>query len=627
MSMNNIDIAQQIKDKLDILDVVSRTVILKKKGQNYWGLCPFHKEKTPSFSVNPAKGIYKCFSCGEGGDVLSFLMKTQNKSFMEVVKDEAQALGIELPKNMGVSAEKKELKQQILSALKDACDFYNLNLISSPNAQKALAYVKEDRGLSDEVIATYKLGYAPNSYDDLYKRFQGKYSNDVLEQSGLVIKREREAGYVDRFRHRVIIPIFDESGNVVAFGARALDGQEPKYLNSPESIVYNKSKTLYGLYHAKDAIKEEDATIIMEGYFDVISTQASGIKNCVASCGTSLTSGHIGLISRYSKSRKIFLAFDTDSAGIKATQRGAEVIKEAFTGLGEIKQFDEVQSAFNDEKYACEIRVVSPPEGKDPDEFIRSNGAEAYRQYLTQAQLLLDFQIDLALKDYKKGMPVSEKLKFVKGIIPILSNIQNAIARNEYVKVVAERLNIAETDLLKELRSTSALAIKPFVKEEPIVKKRISLFEKTERNLLSMYLISRSQLLPSQISNILINEELDDETLNYIKNTIDKLSSEVNNVKELIETLYNAFAEDNDIKNIITDLIELAKPYDGLSATDLRFAIDENLQKIRRFRQRQEQEAIRQSYKHIDDDDIQAVQIQIELKERLKNRLRTGENN
>ena len=473
----------------------------------------------------------------------------------------------------------------------------------------------------------YKLGYAPNSYDDLYKRFQGKYSNDVLEQSGLVIKREREAGYVDRFRHRVIIPIFDESGNVVAFGARALDGQEPKYLNSPESIVYNKSKTLYGLYHAKDAIKEEDATIIMEGYFDVISTQASGIKNCVASCGTSLTSGHIGLISRYSKSRKIFLAFDTDSAGIKATQRGAEVIKEAFTGLGEIKQFDEVQSAFNDEKYACEIRVVSPPEGKDPDEFIRSNGAEAYRQYLTQAQLLLDFQIDLALKDYKKGMPVSEKLKFVKGIIPILSNIQNAIARNEYVKVVAERLNIAETDLLKELRSTSALAIKPFVKEEPIVKKRISLFEKTERNLLSMYLISRSQLLPSQISNILINEELDDETLNYIKNTIDKLSSEVNNVKELIETLYNAFAEDNDIKNIITDLIELAKPYDGLSATDLRFAIDENLQKIRRFRQRQEQEAIRQSYKHIDDDDIQAVQIQIELKERLKNRLRTGENN
>lgn len=627
MSMNNSDIVQQIKDKLDILDVVSRTVILKKKGQNYWGLCPFHKEKTPSFSVNPSKGIYKCFSCGEGGDVISFLQKTQNKNFMEVIRDEAQALGIELPKNIGGSPEKKELKQQVLNALKDACDFYNLNLTSSPSAQKALSYIKEDRELSDEVISTYKLGYAPNAYDDLYKRFQGKYSNQVLEEARLIKKREREVGYVDTFRNRIIIPIFDENGNVVAFGARCLDDDGPKYLNSSESIVYNKSKTLFGLYQAKDAIKEEDSVIVMEGYFDVISTQASGIKNCVASCGTSLTSGHINLISRYSKSRKIFLAFDTDNAGIKATQRGAEIIKEAFTGLGEIKQFDEIQSSLNDEKYACEIRVVSPPEGKDPDEFIRANGAEAYKQYLNQAQLLIDFQIDLALKDYKKSMPISEKLKLVKEVIPILNNIQNTIARNEYVKVVAEKLNIPETDLLKELRSASALAIKPFVKEAPIVKKSISLFEKAERNLLSMYLINRSQLLPSQISNILINEELDDETLNYIKNTIDKLSSEVNNVEELIETLYNAFAEDNDIKNIITDLIELAKPYDGLSATDLRFAIDENLQKIKRFRQRQEQEKIRQTYKHIDDDDVQAVQIQIELKERLKNRLRTGENN
>ena len=423
--MNNLDIVQQIKDKLDILDVVSRTVILKKKGQNYWGLCPFHKEKTPSFSVNPLKGIYKCFSCGEGGDVISFLQKTQNKNFMEVIRDEAQALGIELPKNVGGSPEKKELKQQVLSALKDACDFYNLNLTSSPNAQKALEYVKNDRGLSDGVIATYKLGYAPNSYDDLYKRFQGKYSNQVLEEAGLVKKREREVGYIDTFRNRVIIPIFDENGNVVAFGARCLDDNGPKYLNSSESLVYNKSKTLFGLYHAKDAIKEEDSVIVMEGYFDVISTQASGIKNCVASCGTSLTSGHINLISRYSKSRRIFLAFDTDSAGVKATQRGAEVIKEAFTGLGEIKQFDEIQSSLNDEKYACEIRVVSPPEGKDPDEYIRANGADAYRQYLNNAQLLLDYQINLALKDYNKSMPISEKLKLVKGVIPILANIQN----------------------------------------------------------------------------------------------------------------------------------------------------------------------------------------------------------
>lgn len=626
-TINNTDIVQQIKDRLDIVDVISKTVILKKKGQNYWGLCPFHKEKTPSFSVSRSKGIYKCFSCGEGGDVFSFLMKTQNKTFAEVIRDEAQALGIELPTTFGGgSPEKKELKQQILSALKDAAEFYNLNLTSSPSAEKALAYVSE-RGLDEKVISDYKLGYAPNSYDDLYKRFQGKYSNDVLEQSGLVIKREREVGYIDRFRNRIIVPIFDENGNVVAFGARALEKeQNPKYLNSPDSPVYNKSKILYGLYHAKDTIKEEDAVIVMEGYFDVISAQANGIKNCVASCGTSLTQGHIGLISRYSKSRRIYLAFDTDSAGIKATKRGAEVIREAFTGLGEIKQFDEVQSSLSDEKYACEIRVVSPPEGKDPDEFIRANGGEAYRKYLEKAQLLMDFEIDLALKEYSKGMPVTDKLKIVKNILPLLNSIQNSIARNEYVKIVAERLEVPEQDLLKELRSAQVSAITPYVKQEPIVKKRISLTEKAERNLLCMYLISRSQLLPSQISSILKDEELDDETLNYIKNTIDKLSGEVNNVEELIGTLYNTFAENNDIKNIITDLIELAKPYEGLSEPDLRLSIDENLQNRKKFKLRQEQEKFRQTYKHIDDDDVQAVQIQIELKEKLKNRLRTGDN-
>ena len=249
-----------------------------------------------------------------------------------------------------------------------------------------------------------------------------------------------------------------------------------------------------------------------------------------------------------------------------------------------------------------------------------------YKKYLENAKLLLDFEIDLALKNYSRSMPVTEKLKVVKGVIPILSNINNTIARNEYVKIVADRLNMSESDLLKELRTAKSSAITPYVKQEVIVKKRISLIEKAERNLLSMYLISSGQLLPSQISNMLKNEEFDDETLNYIKSTIDKLAGEVNNVGELIESLYNAFAEDNDIKNIITDLIELAKPYEGLSDADLRLAIDENLQNKKRFKLRQEQEKIRQSYKYIDDDDVQAVQIQIELKEKLKNRLRTGDN-
>ena len=627
MAIDTSDIVQQIKDRLDIVDVVSRTVILKKKGQNYWGLCPFHKEKTSSFSVNRAKGIYKCFGCGEGGDVISFLMKTQNKTFGEVVREEAEALGIELPASFGGSPEKKELKTQVLSALKDVAEFYHMNLKTSPSAEKAMNYIR-GRGITDAIIDNYKLGYAPDSYDALQKKFEGRYSKNVLEQAGLIIKKENEAGYLDRFRNRVTCPIFDENGNVLGFCARALDeSQGSKYLNSPDSLVYNKSKVLYGLYQAKDAIKEEDAVIIMEGYFDVISTQASGIKNCVASCGTSLTQGHIGLISRYTKSRKIYLAFDTDAAGIKATQRGAEVIKEAFTGLGEVRQFDEVQSSLSDEKYACEIRVVSPPEGKDPDEFIRARGADAYREHLKNAKLLIDFEIDLALKDYSKNMPISEKLKLVKNVIPILNSIKNSIAQDEYVKITADRLNISEADLRKELRQAGISAIVPYKQKEVIVKKRINLSEKAEKNLLCMYLINGNQLLPSKIAELISDEDFDNETLKYIKNTIDKHTDEVNNVEELINALYSAFAEDNDIKNIITDLIELAKPYEGLSEADLRLAVEENLERIKRFRLRQEQEKIRQSYRKIDDDDVQAVQIQIELKERLKSRLRTGDNN
>ena len=503
-----------------------------------------------------------------------------------------------------------------------------MNLMTSPSAEKALNYIR-NRGITDEIITTYKIGYAPDSYDALQKRFEGKYPNNVLEQAGLIIKKEREAGYLDRFRNRVTCPIFDENGNVLGFGARSLEAKEPgaKYLNSPDSLVYNKSKVLYGLYQAKDAIKEEDAVIVMEGYFDVISAQANGIKNCVAACGTSLTQGHIGLISRYTKSRKIYLAFDTDAAGVKATQRGAEVIREAFMGLGEIKQFDEVQSSLSDERYACEIRVVSPPEGKDPDEFIRAKGADAYREHLKNAKLLIDFEIDLALKDYSKNMPISEKLKIVKNVIPILNSIKNSIAQDEYIKITAERLNVTEADLRKELSQARNSVIVPYQKKEVIVKKSISLSEKAEKNLLCMYLINSNQLLPSKISELIKDEDFDDETLKYIKNTIDKLTDEVNNVEELINALYNAFAEKNDIKNIITDLIELAKPYEGLSEADLRLAVEENLERIKRFKLRQEQEKIRQSYQKIEDDDAQAVRIQMELKERLKNRLRTGDNN
>ena len=411
------DVIARIKDKLDIVDVVSKYVILRKSGGNYWGLCPFHGEKTPSFSVNPAKQIYKCFGCGAGGDALSFIMKTENRDFMDVIIELAERFGLEVPlkKKKLVS---KELKDQMISACQKATEYYNTYLLQdkSSDTLKVMEYLT-NRGITKDIIQTYSLGLAPKSYQSLYDLLKAKFSDEVLEKAGLIISSK--TGYIDRFRNRLIIPIVNEYGENVAFGARAIEAdQMPKYLNSSDSLIYNKSKLLFGLYTAKDAIKEEDSVILMEGYFDVISAQAHGIKNAVATCGTALTPEHIKLLSRYSKSRKIYLSFDTDAAGQKATNRNAELLREAFQGLGSIKQFDESYISTTDDRYACEIRVIAPPEGKDPDEFIRSVGAESYRQYMENAPLLIDFQINSLLKHKNEIKTPTDKTRFVKELIP-----------------------------------------------------------------------------------------------------------------------------------------------------------------------------------------------------------------
>ena len=631
------DVVAQIKDRLDIVDVVSKHVILKKSGGNYWGCCPFHNEKTPSFSVSPAKQIYKCFGCGEGGDVLSFLMKINNQSFAEVVKEQAEILGIELPNNFDKSKDNKDIKEQIYSCMKDAAEFYKKTLLENKTSE-AYQYLA-NRGITDENIETYRLGFAPNAYDALQKFLKVKHNEEIQEKAGLIIKREKGNGFIDRFRNRITIPIFDEKGNIVAFGARAIEaGQNPKYLNSPETLVYNKSHVLYGLYHAKEAIKEKDSIVIMEGYFDVISAQVNGVKNAVGACGTTLTDSHVKLISRYTQSRKIYLAFDTDKAGQMATKRGAEVIKEAFSGLGNIKQFDEsfASTSENTDRYSCELRVVVPPEGKDPDEFIRENGAEAYAQVLRQAPLLVDFQIESVLKAYQKGMSPVEKSAIVKEVLPYLLEIGNNIVRDEYVKIVSSRLDITENSLQKELLNSSGKGLnntysqkpKPQTQLAPIVKKSLNISEKAQKNLLSMYLINESSYNIQTLNSILKEVEYTNDTLIIVKDTIDKLVGRVNNVKELIETLYTEFAEDYEVKDIITDLIYLSDSFKNLSDKDFKIAINENIETIKSFKEKELKSHLRSQYKQVNDDDIKAIEQQIQLKELLKNKnkLRTGDN-
>ena len=402
------------------------------------------------------------------------------------------------------------------------------------------------------------------------------------------------------------------------------DGQ-PKYLNSSDSMIYNKSKVLYGLYTARDAIKEEDGVILMEGYFDVISAQAHGVENAVAACGTALTSEHVKLLSRYTKSRRIYLSFDTDSAGQKATGRGAEIIKEAFSGLGNVKQFDESYISTSDDKYACEIRVVCPPEGKDPDEFIRTIGADSFKQIVENAPLLIDFQLNSILKHKKDINSPLEKTRFVKEIIPILQEINNDIVRTEYIKMVATALNIDEKALALEVRRHKTTAgVQDTAETKSITKivtKNVTVLEKAQKNLLSVFLVPDSHFSFAQINEMIGDTAFLDETLINVKSTIDKLICTVNNVKELIENLYTEYRESPEIQAVLADLAAISETFTNLDPKDFQTIIEENKNKINECQREKEKENLRKLYINAVDDDTQALKIQMQLRDKINKRL------
>ncbi len=617
------ELISQIKDRLDIVEVVSEQVILKKNGGHYWGLCPFHKEKTPSFSVNPSLGIYKCFGCGEGGDALSFIMKTKNIEFMDLIKELAEKYGLEMPARLKREGGSKDLKEQMMSACQKAAEFYHKRLLKDVSTEtgKVLKYL-EGRGISEEIIKKFTLGIAPKSYTSLYDTLKSEFSNDILEKAGLILK-DRDNKYIDRFRNRVIIPIQNEFGDYVAFGARAVEeGQSPKYLNSSDSYIYNKSKLLYGLYTAKDAIKADDSVVLMEGYFDVISAQAHGIENCVASCGTALTSEHVKLLSRYTKSRRIYLSFDTDSAGQKATERGAEIIREAFEGLGDIKQFDEsyAASSSSEDRYSCEIRVIAPPEGKDPDEFIRTAGADSYKMYMQKAPLLIDFQINNIIKSKNEIKTPLDKTNIVKKIIPVLQEIKNDIVRAEYVKMVAHALDINESALMSEVQKSFVSTSRASENIVKIVTKNSSILEKAQKNLLSIFFVADNRFNLQQTAEMIGQMQFDNETLIIVKSTIDKLICSVNNVKELIEHLYTEFLQKPEAQKVLTSLITTSEMYGHLSENDMQTAIEETKRKINQIQMEKEREQLRNLYKSANDDDIEALKLQMQLRDKINNR-------
>ncbi len=619
------EVISLIKDRLDIVDVVSQYVVLKKSGANYWGLCPFHNDTKPSMSVSPTKGIYKCFSCGAGGDALSFLVKIQNREYKDVILELAEKFGIELPKKYKSSTDSKSQKQQMIKACKRAADFYNLQLRSASDASKAISAFKK-REITDEIIKEFNLGWAPNKYDSLYKELKEEFKEEILENAGLILK-SNNGNWIDRFRNRIIIPIRNENGEYVAFGARAVDeGQNPKYLNSSDSLIYNKSRLLFGLDTAAETIKEQDGVIIMEGYFDVISAQAHGVKNAVASCGTALTPEHVKLLSRYTKSRRIYLSFDTDNAGINATKKGSSVIKDTLSALGNVKQFDESHiSSSTDNKYACEIRVVSPPQGKDPDEFIRSSGGAAFLEYVNNAPLLIDFLLNNALKNKNHAKTPQEKAELVNQIIDILKDVNNKIIQTEYVKMVSSIINVDENALLKELSKAATKNEYKIIsnKNNKIVTNSLQFEEKAQKNLLSVFLTNEGLIGYQKINEILPKDIIHDETLIIVKNTIDKFAYTINNVRELTKKLYTEFIEDDNLTKILTDIIELSEAFSGLNTAEFEQAVRENVSRLKRCYQEKEAAELRQRYKQANDDETEALKLQMQLRDSIK--LRTGD--
>lgn len=574
---------EQIKNSLDIVDVISKYVVLKKSGHNYSGLCPFHNEKTPSFVVTPSRQIFKCFGCGEGGDVIAFLMKINNQDFKEVIAEQAAALGIELPKGSKDSSSKyKQEKERLLNAMDEATKFYHKKLLAN---ERALEYL-EKRGVGEVAIGKFFLGLAPNSNFELKEHLREKgYTNDEMYKAGLLY--EKNGDFLDRFKNRIIIPIMDVNSNTIAFGARAImEGQNPKYLNSPDSSIYNKSNVLFGLNRAKDYIKQEDSVIIMEGYFDVISAHVAGVQNAVASCGTALTPQHIKLIARYSPSRKIYLAFDSDSAGQKATKAGAEVIKNIFSSLGDIKQYDSSYSDNSDS--VCEIRVVSQVGGKDPDEFIREFGAQEYKNHIKNAPLFLDYRLNKALEELKNDATPQQKSITVQQIADILSEIQNPVILSEYIKNISFKINLDE-EILKTQIEKSKYKNESFEEFEVATPKTQpkypskdlnTRYNLMENNLIKLAFVANTPEKKNFYIHAISTYKAHSEANCAIIAAIDKALSEINNIDELAKKVFCEFYNNKDMQKKLSDEIFASAQYENLDYENYIQAVNEIFERL-----------------------------------------------
>ncbi len=437
------EVINRIRDRADIVEIIGAHLSLSKAGQHYKGLCPFHSEKTPSFTVSPSRQMFHCFGCGEGGNVFTFLMKIEGAAFPTVVRALGEKLGIRVEEKPVTPAarQRAEQSERLVALNRAAADFFHRMLLDDPAADPARAYLR-DRGITAETIERFGIGYAPQSWDGLLKALsksdkEGKsgWTVEDLAAAGLIVARDQAgrkpgdvSGYYDRFRGRVMLSIRDLQKRIIGFGGRVLDDGVPKYLNSPETPLFRKGRTLYALESAREGIAREDQVVIVEGYFDAIALHQAGLTNVVATLGTALTPEHIDVIRRFT--RRVVLLFDPDAAGVRAALRTLDL----FLGAG------------------LSVQVGSLPAGDDPDTFVRSRGVEAFTALVQTAPSLLDFTVAGSLTTDRRGS-VEERVRCVEEILALLQKLSNPVEKAAAIRHVADRLGMEEKVLLERYRS------------------------------------------------------------------------------------------------------------------------------------------------------------------------------
>ncbi|MEI6437757.1 MAG: DNA primase [Candidatus Omnitrophota bacterium] len=559
------DVIQQVIDRTNIVELIGSYIPLKKAGANYKALCPFHNEKTPSFVVTPHKQIFHCFGCHEGGNALSFVMKHERLDFGEAVRMLAGKAGVLIPETDPGAKVRDDLRQMVFKANEAAVEYYHRNLVSGKELEVKVArdYLKA-RSVSLDCVKRFKIGYAYDAWDGLAKELKAKgFSDEVVSKSGLVVPRDKNNGFYDRFRGRVIFSIFDYRDRALAFGARALKKDDKaKYINSPESILYTKGQHLYGLNWAKDAIAKEDAVIIVEGYMDLIRPVEAGVENVVASLGTALTPDQVRLIRRYT--RNIIMLFDMDTAGQAATSRSLDILLEEDMN----------------------VRVAALADDEDPDSFILKDGVEAFRDCIKKAQTLFDFKLGRLMAAHN-AHTIEGRAMICQEILPTIDKIPSEVVRDGYVRELASRLSIPEEAILKERRRLGSKIQPKTGSNETLKRPERQELSPEESLLLRLMLADPKWVAESRV--MILPEDLKDDTIRGIVAKVYELFEREQQVG--VAALVNAFG-DETTRSILTRLAQ-----DELVSNDQKRMFADCVKSIKGSRQKVERQRLRDAMK------------------------------